>query len=156
MNRAANHARLAPAPALDQDIDDDVELPDADPERPLRILLADDDPRMRRLLALVLRRDGHDVVEVEDGAAVLEEMASVLLDSRLPAFDLVVSEHRMPGIPGLSLLAGMRARDPLTPFILIADDPAVQAEARQLGASILDRPFNLEAIRRAVRVSGAR
>src|SRR5262245_58821762 len=42
----------------------------------LRILLAEDDREMRRLLALVLRSEGHEVVEARDGAELLEAVAT--------------------------------------------------------------------------------
>lgn len=122
-------------------------------ESSLNILLAEDDGNLRRLLSFVLRRDGHDVVEVADGADLLEALASNLLVSDRRPFDLVICEQRLPGIPGLTALAGVRSRDREMPFILITGDTAVQARARDLGAVILDRPFNMHAVRGAVRRS---
>ena len=57
-------------------------------EASLRVLLAEDDRSLRRLLAVILRREGHDVVEVGDGAELLEAMAASLVDPRMPPFDL--------------------------------------------------------------------
>jgi len=47
-------------------------------ETSLRILLAEDDAEMRRLLALVLRRDGHQVVEARDGGELLEALDAAM------------------------------------------------------------------------------
>lgn len=56
----------------------------------LRILLAEDEGQMRRLLAQVLERDGHEVMQVRDGGALLEALASNLIDRQAPRFDLVI------------------------------------------------------------------
>jgi CheY-like chemotaxis protein len=100
-------------------------------------------------MALVLRTDGHDVVEAADGSALLEAIASLVIDGKGP-FDLIVAAHAMPGLPGVSVLTGLRGRGRRTPFILLTGQPVVQAQARRLGAVVLDRPFDAAAIRRAV------
>lgn len=125
-------------------------------ETSLRVLLAEDDPTLRRLLSLILRRDGHDVVETADGSELLEALATPLIDSRLPPFDLIVCEHRLPGMPGLSVLAGLRSRDPETAFVLLTESPDVQRRARALGAVSLAAPFSLRAFQTAVRQSTQR
>ncbi|HSS40722.1 MAG TPA: response regulator [Polyangia bacterium] len=120
-------------------------------EASLRVLLAEDDHSLRRLLAVILRRDGHEVVEVGDGAELLEAMAASLVDPRVPPFDLIVCEHRLPGLPGLSVLAGLRARDPATAFVLLTDSVDLQRRARELGAVALAAPLNVRAFQAAVR-----
>ncbi|HLK91784.1 MAG TPA: response regulator [Polyangia bacterium] len=122
---------------------------------PLRILLAEDHGELRRLLALVLERDGHEVVQVGDGGALLEALASSLVEQGAPEFDLVICEHLLPGIQGMTVLAGLRARDNEIHFVLICGDPAMQQRARRLGGVVLDPPFDAEAIRGAVRTAAA-
>jgi CheY-like chemotaxis protein len=122
-------------------------------ETSLRVLLAEDDPTLRRLLALILRRTGHEVVEAHDASELLEAIAGTLVDPRAPAFDLIVCEQALPGMPGLSLLAGLRARDPATGFVLLAENPDVQRRARALGAVALAAPFNVKMFELAVRQS---
>jgi CheY-like chemotaxis protein len=123
-------------------------------ETSLRILVAEAAADLRRLLGAALRRDGHDVVEARDGPELLEALASTLLDPVASPFDLVVCEHALPGMPGLSVLAGLRSRDRATPFVLVTDDPAVGWRGRRLGAAVLDR-LDVAAIRAiARRVSG--
>jgi CheY-like chemotaxis protein len=129
------------------------ELRLAEPESSLRILLAEDDGEMRRLLALVLRRDGHRVIEARDGGELLEALAWTLIEPVREDFDLVICEQTLPGVPGLTVLEGLRARDRTTPFILITRNAGVAQRARSLDASILDRPFDVRAIRGAVRES---
>jgi CheY-like chemotaxis protein len=119
------------------------------PRSPRRILVANGDRELRRLLAIVLRSDGHEVVEAADGSELLEAIASLVIDGGRP-FDLIMSAQAMPGLPGVSVLTGLRARGRRTPFVLLTGHPLVQAQARRLGAVVLDRPFDAAAIRRAV------
>jgi len=128
----------------------------SDDTRSLRILLAEDDGEMRRLLALVLRREGHDVLEARDGAELLEAVAADIVAGGRGGFDLILSEQRLPGIPGLSVLAGLRSRRRDTPFILITGEARIKTEAQRLCATVLDEPFDAETIRGAVRRTAAR
>ena len=122
-------------------------------ETSLRILVAEDDDETRRLLTLVLRRDGHDIVETEDGADLLEVLASTMVERGPQPFDVVICAHALPGIPGLTVLAGLRSRDRITPFILITGDADIAARARRLGAVVLDPLCNVRTIRGALRGS---
>lgn len=128
-----------------------VELRFADEEKSLRILLAEDNHELRRLMSFVLRREGHEVVEVRDGAALLETLAFSIVEGGCKGFDLVICEQLLPRMPGLAVLAGLRARERDLPFILITGNAEIQAQARQLGAWVLSRPLTMDAIRRTVR-----
>lgn len=122
---------------------------------PLRILVAEDNGTLRRLLALVLRRDGHQVVEACDAGDLLELLASSWIEGEGGApIDLVICEQALPGLAGLTVLAGLRTRDRATPFILMTGDEEVQRRARRLRAVVLDHPFNVAAIREAIQQSG--
>jgi CheY-like chemotaxis protein len=116
----------------------------------LRILLAEDNDTMRRLLAFVLRSDGHHVVEARTGTDLLEALASALTSAGELAFDAILAEQTLPGLNGLTVLAGVRARGHATPFVLITADVDVQDQARRLRGVILDQPFNVQAIRAAI------
>ena len=149
-------ADVATAAALDPALELDWEW-DVDSGRVRRssVLLAEWHRELRALLAFVLRRDGHHVVGAADGAEILEALAVRCGIDRyeagpLRAFDLILSAHDMPGIPGLAVLAGLRARGQTTPFVLMTPDPCVQAHARRLGAVILDRPLSIGTIRRSL------
>jgi CheY-like chemotaxis protein len=119
----------------------------------LRILLAEDNETMRRLLGFVLRADGHELAEARDGAELLEALASSLLAGPDGRFDAIVAEQSLPGIEGLTVLAGLRARGVSTPFILITANADIQSRVRRLGGVVLDQPFNTQAIREAVLTS---
>jgi DNA-binding response OmpR family regulator len=119
-------------------------------ETSLRLLVAEDDADLRRLLAVALRRDGHEVIEARDGAEILEALASTLIEPVASPFDVVICEQTLPGIPGLTVLAGLRSRQRATPFILVTDQKAVRERAGRLGAAVVDH-LDVQAIRAAVR-----
>jgi CheY-like chemotaxis protein len=122
-------------------------------ETSLRVLVAEDDPTLRRLLGLILRRDGHEVVEARDGSELMEALATTLVDARLRPFDLIVCEQHLPGMPGLCVLAGLRVRDEATAFVLLTENAELQRRARELSAVPLAAPFTLRGFQAAVRES---
>ena len=119
-------------------------------ETSLRLLVAEHDGELRRLLSAALRRDGHEVVEARDGAELLEALASTLIEPVESPFDVVICEQALPGIPGLIVLAGLRSRQRATPFILVTNQAPVRERARRLGAAVIDH-LDVQAIRAAVR-----
>jgi CheY-like chemotaxis protein len=127
-------------------ISDDPLLPVAK-ARGQRVLLAEDDKELRELIALSLRNDGFEVIEVGDGLALLDRVGNSLLDMlELEAIDLIVSDVRMPGWSGLEVLAGLNSAGCHTPVVLITafGDPEVHAAGKRLGAAaVLNKPFSL-------------
>jgi DNA-binding response OmpR family regulator len=119
------------------------------------ILLVEDDTEMRIMLASALRQDGYTVVEAADGDAALEWLGPAVLagePARLPA--LIVSDIRLPYVSGLQLLECLQLGKQRPPVILITGfgDSPTHAEARRLGAEcVLDKPFDVEELRAAVR-----
>lgn len=123
-----------------------------DIKAPRRLLLAEDDDEMRRLLQQALRRDGYEVVAVASGAALLERM--IARDEASLDVDLVVSDVRMPGLPGTEVLRVLRARGCTIPVILISAfcEDSLASEAARLGATALfSKPFEVDDLRTAVR-----
>jgi len=118
------------------------------------VLLAEDDDALRLLLASVLRADGHVVVEVGDGDALLSHLRAVRLGAlALPVPDVIVCDLRMPGTDGLQALARLRREGWRMPMILMTafGDATKHAEAHQLGAAlVLDKPFRLAVLRASV------
>lgn len=114
-------------------------------ERP-RILLLEDNAAMRVLLAETLLEGGYEVVESDRVAPWIDRILRGEAPETAPAFDLVVSDIRMPGRSGLELLEGLRQFDFLLPVILITayGSPETHREARRLGATLLDKPFEME------------
>ena len=69
---------------------------------PLRVLVADDDPQMRRLVRAVLEREGMQVVEAADGLDALDAVGQ-------HRFELIILDMDMPRLDGLGVLEELRA-----------------------------------------------
>ena len=121
---------------------------------PARVLVAEDDFELRRMIALALRKDGYEVVVARDGTELLEMVAdSFLGDAAELSFDVIVSDIRMPGWSGMQVLQGLADRDQPMPVILITafGDAKTHTLARDLGAvCVLDKPFEMDDLRMVV------
>ncbi len=112
-----------------------------------KVIVAEDQPAMRALIVKYLREAGYEVVEVEDGTVLWEELRAQILDednAREP--DLIVSDVRMPGRSGLEVLSLIRQTDWATPVILITafGDKELKEEAYRLGAAhVFSKPFDI-------------
>jgi CheY-like chemotaxis protein len=118
-----------------------------------RILVAEDEPSMRRLVADALRGEGYEIVEVADGGRLLVDLASRLKRGEgADSLDLIISDIRMPVCTGLQILAALREAHWTTPVILMTafGDAATRRHAESLAATLLDKPFDVDALRRAV------
>jgi DNA-binding response OmpR family regulator len=123
--------------------------PDAKlPLNPPRILLAEDDKEMRKLLSWTLKVSGYDVVECAHGMQLLHHLSEYLEhDETYTSFDLIVSDIRMPGVTGLEVLEGLHDSTGFPPMIMITafGDEETHAYARKLGvADFFDKPFPIE------------
>jgi DNA-binding response OmpR family regulator len=113
---------------------------------PVRVVVAEDDNDFRSMLCGKLREAGYDVVEARDGGELGRVVNALLLRPTGQAVaEMVIADVRMPGASGLSVLSELRRSDWNTPVILMsafADDDTV-AEARRLGATVINKPFDL-------------
>lgn len=106
-----------------------------------RVAVADDHQNFRSVLAHMLRREGYDVVELDNGAALV---ALVLSDQPPHA---VVTDVRIPFESALDVLERMREHGVSIPTIVMSGDTSdvLRAEATRLGAvAVLQKPFTLE------------
>jgi CheY-like chemotaxis protein len=125
-----------------------------------RILVAEDDPEMRRLVADALRKDGHDVIEAKDGGSMLVRLAEAFReDHSLDRIDVIVSDMRMPVWNGLELLERLTEAGWRIPSILMTafGDDDTRRRAAHVGAMLMEKPLALGELRTAVnRLTGAR
>jgi len=114
---------------------------------PARVLLAEDDRDMREMIAGALRVDGHHVDEAADGRTALVRIARAM--SGANAYQLVISDIRMPVCGGLEILQDLRRTHTRIPMILMTAfaDETMQAAARAQGAVLLNKPFDLDDLR---------
>ncbi|MCO6431757.1 MAG: sigma-54-dependent Fis family transcriptional regulator [Deltaproteobacteria bacterium] len=111
-----------------------------------KILVVDDDIQMQIAVSACLQRSGHQITVAGDGKAAL-----ALLQQE--AFDLVVSDQRMPEMSGQELLQSMQQKGIRSPFIMITAHGTISqaVEAMQLGAAdFISKPFSGEELERIV------
>ena len=112
-----------------------------------RILVVDDERSMREMLAILLRREGHDVAVAENGRTAID-----LLNQR--PFDLVVSDARMPDLDGLEVLRHARSVNPSIIAIMVTayGSPDLIRGVALLGVNdYVEKPFNTEVLRFRIR-----
>ena len=110
------------------------------------ILIVDDERNTCDALAVILRREGHTVSSAASGDAAL----SCLQDF---STDLVLSDVKMPGMDGLSLLSRVKSQYPGLPVVMMSghSDVTAAVEALKQGAfDYLVKPFGKEDVLRAV------
>jgi two-component system sensor histidine kinase RpfC len=102
------------------------------PERPLRILVAEDNETNRQVTRAILERAGHRLTMVEDGEAALD-----MLRERVADFDLLLLDKNMPGRNGLEVFQALRFMYPgiSLPTIMLSADATLDtiAECRAAG-----------------------
>jgi two-component system KDP operon response regulator KdpE len=118
-----------------------------------RVLVVDDDPRLRRTLSIALRAHGHEVLTAADGRSAVQ---TALEDSP----DVVILDLGLPDLDGVDVLQQVRHASGVPVIVLSArhesDD---KIEALDLGADdYVTKPFGVEEllarVRAAVRRSG--
>jgi two-component system response regulator AtoC len=110
-----------------------------------RILVADDELNLRRVLVALLRRDGHEVVQATDGAEAMELLGQDV--------DVVITDLRMPKVDGMEVLRAATRTYPHVPVIMITAYGSVgqAVEAIKAGAfDYIEKPFEQEQIRAIV------
>src|SRR3569623_1438858 len=106
-----------------------------------KILVADDEQNLRRVLVALLRRDGHEVVQAASGLEAIDRLADV---------DVVITDLRMPGADGMEVLRTASKSFPHTPVIMITAYGSVgqAVEAIKAGAfDYIEKPFEQDSIR---------
>lgn len=112
-----------------------------------RILVAEDDPEMRRLMLWRLNNAGFETVECSDGWQLLDHLGNPVLSGEPDNYDLIVSDIRMPGVTGLEVLEGIHEAEWFVPMILITafGNDEVHRQANELGAAAMfDKPFDID------------
>lgn len=115
--------------------------------RPARILVVDDERSMRELLAIVLRREGYEVLLAESGRAAIETL------EREP-IDLLISDIKMPDLSGVDVLRAAKRIDQDILGIMITAFASTETavEAMRLGAcDYLSKPFDIDLLKMKVR-----
>lgn len=108
-----------------------------------RVLIADDEEGLRFVLTKLLKQEGCDVVEAEDGSQVLERVAD-------ETYDLYILDIKMPKVDGLEAMRHIRRRYPNALIVMMTafGTQSLAMEALQAGAyDYFTKPFELEELR---------
>ncbi len=113
-----------------------------------RVLVADDDRQMRRLVRMILERDGHEVTEAADGLDALDAIES-------GQCDLMILDLDMPRLDGIGVLEELRARvmtSSLPVIVLTARSGEAESQVLDLGAQdFLTKPVQPASLQARVR-----
>ncbi len=105
--------------------------------RPITVLLIDDSPFARQMVAKILTAQGNDVLEAMNGQEGIEKA-----EQYRP--DCIVLDLLMPEMDGLGVLRALKEKDLVIPTIVLSADiqETAQAECLKLGAvAFLEKPF---------------
>jgi two-component system, OmpR family, KDP operon response regulator KdpE len=126
---------------------------------PVRVLIVDDEPPIRKLLRMGLTAQGYHVLEAPDGATALNLIAEKP--------DLVILDLGLPDMQGLDLLRSIRAQNERVPIVVLSSrgDEAAKVQALDIGADdYVTKPFGTDellarmraALRHQLQVQGER
>ena len=126
---------------------------------PIKVLVIDDEPPIRKLLRMGLSTQGYDILEASNGKIALEKLAED------PA--LIILDLGLPDIQGHELLRMIRGRNESVPIVVLSSrgDEAGKVQALDLGADdYLTKPFGMDellarmraALRHQLQVQGER
>ncbi len=102
------------------------------------ILLVDDEPRLRQVLAMCLKQHGHVVVEAESGEHALSQ-------SQSRRFDVALLDVAMPGIGGIEAMRQLSARDDAPTGIMMTAHGSIRSAVDAIRAGAFDyltKPFD--------------
>ena len=115
--------------------------------KPPSVLVVDDDPEMRSLVLDVLRREGYEVAEANDGTEVVRAIQA-------REINVVLMDKNLPGLSGLELLPTILSVRPGIRIIMMTafGDVPSYVEAVERGAlEYLFKPFQMEELSKAIR-----
>lgn len=115
-----------------------------------RILVVDDEEPIRTLVRKIVAKDGHDVMEAEDGVAACESFQGAEID-------LIITDLVMPRKNGIEMIMQLKKAHPEVKVIAISGGSGFSGQidllsvAQLLGARhIIKKPFTVDEIRNAV------
>lgn len=121
---------------------------DTDPRPRSQVLLVEDDPAVRQIMAMALRKHGHQVREAADG-----DEAMRLIDEGGEQDDFLCIDGIIPGTPSAEVIAQFRQRHPDAPVLVCSGHVASEALARLIREErlpFLPKPFGPDALVRKI------
>lgn len=118
-----------------------------------RVLLVDDEEQVRKPISLILRRDGFEVVEAENGEQAIQALNAG--DNPLMV-DTILCDIRMPKINGTEAIAYFRAQYPTVPVVVMTGYPDIELAVSLMRQGVRDylvKPVSKEELLTVVRKS---
>jgi two-component system KDP operon response regulator KdpE len=115
---------------------------------PLKVLVVDDEPPIRKLLRMGLSTQGYDVIDAPSGRAALDRVAEKP--------DLIILDLGLPDIDGLELLRQMRQSNEGVPIVVLSSrgEEAAKVAALDLGADdYVTKPFGMDELLARIRAA---
>jgi two-component system, OmpR family, KDP operon response regulator KdpE len=115
---------------------------------PLRVLVVDDEPPIRKLLRMGLNAHGYHILEAPNGKTALELLGE--------APDLIILDLGLPDIQGHDLLRTIRARNDSVPIVVLSsrEDETGKVQALDLGADdYVTKPFGMDELLARIRAA---
>jgi CheY-like chemotaxis protein len=124
--------------------------PISQPQRPITVLIAEDDESLRTLLARTLWEEGYRTLEARDGAVALQ-----IARQAHPHLQLVITDMMMPNLNGGELGRRLALECPDTPIIYISAYPPGDLFRRDgpAGAMFLQKPISIQDLQAMVRLA---
>ena len=116
---------------------------------PLKVLVVDDEPAIRRFLRTSLTTQGYFVTEAENGSAALDHL-------RRGATDVVVLDLGLPDINGFDVIERLRGQGSTVPIIVLSSrtDETGKVKALDMGADdFVTKPFGLDELLARIRAA---
>lgn len=108
-----------------------------------KILIADDDASLRTFISAALRKDGHEVIEAEDG----ETAWNIIQNQK---FELLLTDIVMPNMDGVELSTRAIVHDPNMKVMFMTGFTGMQSELESK-TTVIAKPFHLNDIVKKVR-----
>jgi CheY-like chemotaxis protein len=119
-----------------------------------KILIAEDDDAIRKLVVRALNQDGHTVTAASDGRVALDA-----LNQEDSEFDLLLTDVKMPVMDGIALALTAGREHPDLAILMMTGFADQRERAHELDAfvhDVINKPFTLKQIRGAVQEALAR
>lgn len=118
-------------------------------QKPLRVLVVDDEPAIRRLLQASLSAEGHRVEVADDGQSALSLLGR-------NAIDVLVLDLGLPGMDGFEVIRRLREQGSSVPIIVLSSraDEAGKVRALDMGADdFVTKPFGVDELLARIRAA---
>jgi two-component system, OmpR family, KDP operon response regulator KdpE len=115
---------------------------------PLRVLVVDDEPPIRKLLRMGLSTQGYEILDAPNGKTALELTAQKL--------DLIILDLGLPDMQGLELLRMLRERNESVPIVVLSSrgDESAKVQALDSGADdYVTKPFGMDELLARIRAA---